>query len=149
MGTVNVLAIDPGASTGWAWFFGGGLMSCGRIEPECFGDLTVYASGSDDVVIIECPRAYPRGKVDPNDLISLARKVGRLEQLFHGAVIVYPATWKGSLTKAQCHRRYLGRLTPADHAALAAGLTGVPASAEHDVLDAVCLGLWRLARAAQ
>lgn len=139
MGTL--LAIDPGVSTGWASFFSGRLVKCGRGAPPPEPDWVVY-----DAVLIECPRAYPRGKADPNDLIALARKVGRLEQLFPGAEIVYPHTWKGSLTKDQCHVRWLLRLTDAETVVLNAGLRGVPASAHHDVRDAVCLGLWKLER---
>ncbi len=145
MAAVNLLAIDPGASTGWAWFRRGELISCGRVNPECYCDLTVYASDrAIDTVLIECPRAYPRGKVDPNDLIRLARRVGQLEAIFPGAEIVYPHTWKGTLSKVQCHARWLGKLSPAEVGALAGGLLGVPKSAQHDVQDAVCLGMWRI-----
>lgn len=144
--TTKLLAIDPGASTGWAKFVRRELVACGRTDVEGFDalqDLTLDGAA----VVIECPRVYPMGKVDPNDLIQLARKVGRLEALLPPwTEIVYPATWKGQLTKAQCHARWLPRLTPAEAGCLAAGLLGVPKSAQHDVRDAVCLGLWRLER---
>lgn len=139
MGTL--LAIDPGASTGWALFVYDALVECGRGDPPRDGGRLSYGT-----VVIECPRAYPHGKVDPNDLIALARKVGRFETLYPNAEIVYPSTWKGSLTKQQCHARFLQRLDQTEWAALDAGLVGVPNSARHDVKDAVCLGLWKLGR---
>jgi hypothetical protein len=142
---LGLLAVDPGASTGWAWFSGEELISCGRIIDCDYGMLTTYNQRGDRC-IIECPRTYPRGKADPNDLIALARKVGRLEALLPGAEVVYPHTWKGSLSKEQCHGRWLPRLSPAETGCLQAGLLNVPRGAQHDVKDAVCLGLWRLER---
>lgn len=146
MGTVvnHLLAIDPGTSTGWAKFKFRRLIACGRTDVDGFEQLQdLVLDGAH--VIVECPRAYPRGKVDPNDLIALGRKVGRLEALMpEWTEIVYPHTWKGTLSKEQCHARWIPRLSAPEVDVLGSTLLDIPRSAHHDVKDAVCLGLWRL-----
>jgi hypothetical protein len=151
--TLNVLAIDPGASIGWAWYPRGALAACGRVAREIDlvralwdYDLRCVYTQQGIATIIECPRVYPHGKVDPNDLIVLARRVGRLEANWPGAETVFPREWKGTLTKAVCHARGLAVLDDSERAIVAQDLQGVPASARHDAMDAVCLGLWRLRR---
>lgn len=92
-------------------------------------------------VVIECPQVYARGKGDPNDLIDLARVVGALETLSRDCVVVRPRTWKGTLPKKIHHERVLKELTTEERAVL-----GTKKKIDHNILDAVGLGLWALKR---
>lgn len=104
----------------------------GQPSPELFAD-----------VLIEVPE-YQRGRrVNPNDLITLALRVGRIQGrvLAAGGTVelVTPSSWKGNVPKRIHNARTLARLTPEERVI-------VPANARHDVIDAIGIGLWRLGR---
>lgn len=130
--TSYVTAIDPGSrSRGWARFVDGRLEACGLGYCHLQG-----------LVIIENPQVYRGGKVDPNDLLVLARDVGRVEQMAIDAglrvELVHPRTWKGNVPKTVHQRRIL--------AALDANERAMVEGKKHDVVDAVGLGLWKVGR---
>jgi hypothetical protein len=139
---MRCIAIDPGASTGWAIFDSGALVACGACAPPGM------AWGGIDRVVAEMPQRYPHDTVNPNDLITLAYRLGRvvgpLER--EGAVIhtVLPREWKGQMPKDLCHRRSRAKLTPAELAIVDAVLPTLGAKAKTDMLDAVALGQWAL-----
>jgi len=124
-----ITAIDPGARAGWALFFGRDLTACGPGDPdELVGE-----------VVIECPRVYPHGKVDPNDLIVLARRVGRIEERAgRPCTLVFPRAWKGTVKKPIMTARILSRMTTAER--------GLLMKIDHNVIDAIGLGLWKVGR---
>lgn len=141
-----ILAVDPGATTGWAYFHPTGKLSCAGYEKHklflgyCFDD-------EDLELVVEIPRVYPYGgKGDPNDLIDLAVKAGEIRGRFswQRSIEAHPATWKGSVPKDVHHRRVLAALS-AEEVAL---LPKTPRSKkyDHNMLDAVGLGLWHLGR---
>jgi hypothetical protein len=135
------LAIDPGISSGWALFDGAALVACAAGDPRHIVARKAIAS-----VMIECPQAYPRSKVDPNNLITLAVRVGRYAQHFEalGAKVslVLPHDWKGNVDKVvNCNRVLLG-LTPVERTIYEPAARGLSDKVRMDLLDALGLGKW-------
>lgn len=143
---LDVLAIDPGVkASAWALFEGGRLISRGKLatadlrQPPVIPYLHPLMS-----VLIECPQVYTHGpQAAPGDLIDLAMIVGRLTQTFismgHSVVgVVLPRDWKGQVPKATHHARMTEALTDSEVSLLS--------RVDHNVRDAVCLGLWFLGR---
>jgi len=138
---MDLLAIDPGDATGWAHFKGYQLTSCGLLTSDSYSVLPVCQN-----VIVEEPQVYRFGQADPNRLLILSEKVGRILQLFPHANKVKPRVWKGQMPKEICHARFLPKLGPLERVVLADSLEGVAKGLRHNVKDAVCMGLWRLRR---
>jgi hypothetical protein len=130
---MRLLALDPGNSTGWAFFVDGVLMACGA----CKGPSKLFVPDVDHVVI-ENPQVYPRSKVNPNDLMTLARMVGRYEERFAHipTKLVAPREWKGTIVKTVMLKRIKAAMTPGELALLG--------NCPHDTVDAVGLGRWAL-----
>ena len=141
---VSMLAIDPGVATGWAYFRDGRLLFCGACTP----DDTIRAP-NPELVVIEFPRIYMKSTASTDDILSLARKCGRYEERYTvaGADIefVRPSDWKGSIAKAVMTKRIEDALTPEERAVVSRydGLS----SRRHDMLDALGMGKWWIARA--
>lgn len=149
-----ILAIDPGACTGFA------LMRpvqdlrryvvdvVGTEAMATMGDVSETRLGtfigSRYETVIELPQVYraARSKGDPNDLIRLAVLVGRLQQLAEVSgsevTLVQPAAWKGQVPKDVHHKRLMGRLCFEEQEKL----EGIHKTYRHNALDAVGLGLW-------
>ncbi len=176
MPKTQLLALDPSVrSPGIAIFKDGTLVIADRVkipkyDVEKFSDgarwdfvarrilasvrpcLSDVTEGATDLVF-ELPQIYTWGKSkgDPNDLVGLAgvagALVGHLVQSFPllGVYSPTPAEWigqlpkstKGSAKESPRAQRILSRLSAEE-------LARVPD--QHDALDAVGLGLWRLGR---
>jgi hypothetical protein len=140
-----LLAYDPGRDCGWAVFDEQGVYVRGGVRgvPDATGVRQA---------IIERPQVYraSRSKGDPNDLITLAIGVGRMQERLESkgvtVELVLPATWKGQIPKEVHHRRILEVLTATERTRLSASLSGIAPSIRHNLLDAVGLGLWFLRR---
>lgn len=138
-----LLAFDPGNRTGWARFVGqklvaAGLLKAGRIE-----------LGWPQKVVVEVPRWYPKEhEIDVNDLLDLGLKAGVLSGFYEQRGVevesVFPRTWKGTVPKKIHNERVLAALTEEEVALLPRR----PRAKDHDhnVLDAVGIGLWKLGR---
>jgi|SRR5882672_1288463 len=143
-----IIAIDPGISTGWSIISEhAGLVACGIGEEW---DLKIWGPVEWHAVI-EMPRVYPRERVDPNDLMVLARRVGRYEErLLNLAAMsietVFPRTWKGTLDKETHHARGRRKMQPNELRIVDEAVTGLSKKATLDVLDAVNLALWKVGR---
>ncbi len=104
-----------------------------------------------DIVAVEWPQIYrgPKSKGDPNDLPGLACVAGAIAARFPGATLAAytPAEWAGQIPKVTIGnalesvraKRILSRLSCAERKL-------VPA--QHDVIDAVGIGLFHLSRLA-
>lgn len=140
---MNILAIDPGATQGWAFFVDNRLIMCGvRKEEHAF----VPSLFITPIIVIERPQVYTSRPVDSNDLITLAILVGRLSAQYEALGLtvehVLPHAWKGNLDKDMCWRRTKAKLSAAEVL-----LTeGFAKSYAHNVHDAIGIGLWRLGR---
>lgn len=136
------IAIDPGIKTGWCVLDAAGAVSV-------VGKGEGFPVLSNRKALIELPQVYPHQKkrVDPNNLITLAVRVGRYqERLEKGGVkvdLVLPTTWKGQVEKLIHHRRVDATLGAAERATvtLLAGVPGARGYSE-DVWDAVALAKW-------
>ncbi len=131
-----LLAIDPGANTGWALFDSARrLHSCGLGTPEVTGNL--------DEILIECPVLRPRGEKNPNDILKVARNAGEWAGRFWSqGLVLYlsPNQWKGSTSKKIDHQRTYSRLSPEEIKVLTIGCSDLsPRSAA--LVDAVRVGL--------
>ena len=139
-----LLAIDPGKDTGWARFIHGRLEACGLGVPPI-----VKAAA----VIIECPEYRAHDRVNPNDLIALAVRVGReVERAARAGItaeLVRPTVWKGSVPKNIHQPRIVHALTREEHVILDDVLGLHAKSKGHNVIDACGIGLWALERLAR
>lgn len=153
---MTLLAIDPGADTGWALFDSARrLQGCGLGTPAPTGTLLE--------VIIECEQLRGRGEKNPNSILLMARNAGEWFGRFDGlARYIRVADWKGSTPKDINHRRTFACLDPSEIKALVIGCSGLsPRSAPIDqairkgltkadkrgnVLDAIGIGLFGVGR---
>ncbi len=150
------LAIDPGASTGWALYEGARpvLTLCGVCDPPGL------QWGRIDRVLVEHPTKYPHDNVPPNNLITLAARMGRVIGPLEvaGAHIDYrkPADWKGQEPKPVCHGRSWVKLSAAEQevvrkcasTVIKSFVPGAKVRDGHpllDMLDAVALGQYAIA----
>lgn len=145
----SVIAIDPGKRTGWALFDGGRLVEAGTCTEDEALEAPPGAAVPFGSCVIELPVVYPHGgKGDPNQLIGLAVFVGDLRGFYRRAgvdvVLVKPRTWKGTVPKAIHNRRTLAALTPEERAILPKRPRA--RDFDHNMIDAVGLGLWQLKR---
>lgn len=135
-----ILAIDPGADTGWA-ILQGNRIHIGEGLPPQF----------EKIVVIEKPEFYPGSKVAPNRLSQLSIKVGELTSLAltWGAQVhhCYPKNWKGQMSKETSNNRTLRSLQQReDWKEIEASLKKTPASRRHNLLDAAGLLLWAIGK---
>lgn len=148
--SVWLTSLDPGEKQGWAVFVHSRLIGCG------LGPMQSLMGR----VVVECPQVYPGDrKIDPNDLIVLARRVGRIEEQAARAGIacqvVLPREWKGQTPKETHGPRILRALSDHERGIYMAACEPfvkrqrkkreIP---EHNILDAIGIGLWALGRMA-
>ena len=131
-----MISIDPGVNgCGWAEWSSYELYKVGFGVPPNW----------NDTLIIELPQVYmgSKSKGSPNDLIKVAFAAG---QTVMGRVYetVSPRQWKGTIKKEAMLKRILSRLDDRE-LSLLKGL-GLPKTVEHNVIDAVGIGLWKLGR---
>lgn len=146
-----LLAIDPGVhSCGYAVDLDG-VLTVGHESTDYVLGLAERLRPRDCFTIVELPQVYSaaKSKGDPEDLIQLARVVGRIEQAtyVHGREpcrIVRPNEWKGSISKAMHNARIIkcaAESLPTVYLAQARHqIAQLPASRAHNAIDA--LGLW-------
>jgi hypothetical protein len=137
-----ILAIDPGATTGWAVGSPGSqrLLACGICYPDKGGRPPAH---NYDLVIIEKPVLTQVGPGSitsrGNDLITCwGRGCKCVESVPHKRLEeVAPGTWKGQVPKVIHNARVLAKLT-ATELALCSG--------NHNEIDAIGLLLYALER---
>lgn len=136
-----VITLDPGEVTGWAVFTGSRLAHCGTTT-RAHGFRTPYDYATPDVLVVEMPTVYPDDREKANNLLVLATTVGRyLERWARCPRIVTPRPrdWKGGVPKAIHNSRTVSRLSEIEQFLLAN-------KPDHNMLDAIGLGLWHLKR---
>jgi hypothetical protein len=150
-GVLSVLAIDPGAKTGWALFQSRverpwHLAACGVVCPQ--DHLWLGGLEDLDLVVIENPQIYPSSKVPPNDILTLARIVGRYEERFAGRAerieLVKPREWKGSVNGDIMARRIESALSAYDKDVMRGCLVGTAEGYRHNAIDAIGLAQWTI-----
>lgn len=144
MDPLILLSVDPGVnSSGLAFWRGDKLAQVEFMAPTGghFDGPTI------DNLIIELPQVYQgrAQKGDPNDLVNLAFEVGRIvATLDIPFETVKPRQWKGTVKKEIMLKRILSKLTN-EELLLIKGL-GLSKSQEHNCIDAIGIGLWKLGR---
>jgi hypothetical protein len=139
-----VLAVDPGRTTGWALYRDALLIEFGKVPGARarLGALPVA-----DRVVIERPvirRNHPR----PDDILKLALLAGEIAGHFDGDYVqfVTPEGWKGQLPKDVCWTRARGKLNRDELALLLPAVQRREKKLDHNIADAIALGLWALGR---
>jgi hypothetical protein len=152
---MTLLTIDPGLrGCGVAWFQDDVLVRCAYVknsEKTARGPKAWRKMGEAvlqwldlpqvDVLVVEVPQVYVRGKGDPADLIELAGVDGAIAALVDGKKTegYWPKEWKGSVPKDVYQKRFDKTLTPEERVMLKESAT---ASLRHNVIDAVAIGKW-------
>jgi hypothetical protein len=136
---VQLLAIDPGKSMGWACFLHGRLIGSGQGAPN---DIMRFIQ-SADAIVFEEPEIYrPRHcKGNPNDLKGMLIQIGYIQGKSKNGCKWHrylPVQWKGQLPKRITKQRAEACLSSQDCIG--------PKQNELDAWDAVALGLWFLKR---
>lgn len=151
---MNLISIDPGNNTGWAVFAGSVLVFAGvEKKSDLFRATSPTIPGGiilaqETLVLVEIPRWYPHDQKDTNDLLDLCVLVGEVKRFYESqsckVELVFPRTWKGTVPKPIHNKRVLAALTPEEVAVLPKR----PRAKDHDhnLLDAIGLGLWKLGR---
>jgi hypothetical protein len=133
---MNILAIDPGATTGLAWGNDYRLVGADKIYPD---SKQRPPPGPWDLLVVEWPVLTQRGPGNVitrgNDLITLGIRLGRLiESVKYSTLRMYtPTQWKGQVPKPVHNRRVLAALTTVER---------VCVLDDHNVIDAVGLYLY-------
>ncbi len=132
-----MISIDPGVhACGWAEWSASLLICAGLGTPNLLGHATV---------VVERPQVDGRTrKIKLQDVLDLSYAAGAAGGA--GAVKVFPRDWKGNVPKKVMARRIDRSLDPAERRVLAACLVDVPKDLQHNVWDAVGIGLWHLGR---
>ncbi len=144
------VTIDPGLATGWSIWNVSGLVACGLGDPRtCPKHVVTSDQAQTDVIHsmwIEMPVIYPKGKVPPNDVVTLAASAGRWAGRYDALAVdvhyVKPAEWKGQVPKQIHHPRIWAALSARDQGVVHDSLKGVAPSKRHNVLDAIGIGQW-------
>lgn len=149
---MRIAGIDPGVNgCGASVFVAGELVLAAylRTRAEVLDFLRKNLM-KDDRLIIEFPRVYraAQQKGDQNDLLQLARAVGRVEEAALEACgltpeLVAPRDWKGTLNGDDMVERIKGRLHAYERVRVKLPSA---ASLAHNVYDGVGIGLWAVGR---
>ena len=141
---MSYLSIDPGLSSGWAFFRAAGeIVTCGAGDPRLVPGLAAQVKSC----IIEKPVIYRAAlmKGDPNCILTLAIQVGRYVEYFESrgarVALTTPGTWKGQVPKHIHHERVRAGFSDHERMVVEGVLKYTPAAKQRDVLDAVALGL--------
>lgn len=143
MAASRLIAVDSGTDSGIA-VFEDGLLLRAAFRPIEQVEVTKASSCAD--VVVEIP---DRVKVNPKSIIKLALNAGRwLEKLGTACTgevrAVEASAWKASTDPDVLARRILACLTPAELARVPKTKSAL--GYNHNVVDAIGLGLWRLGR---
>jgi hypothetical protein len=103
-------------------------------------------AGEDNTCICEFPEQRGRStNVRMSDIIALTWAGSRVCANLPTET-VKPSAWKGQVPKAIHHKRMEAALTPEERIVLRNCLLKVPGPVQHNLKDAVALGLWKLGR---
>lgn len=148
---INLVTMDPGVEkTGFAWWNDGCLTKAELLTNQEIIKYYYACWSAYRVTLIEKPRLYNgrAARGDGNDLITLAITVGQLIEKVENAYLVEPTVWKGNVPKKNAQgvnlikERALNKLSKEE----LSDIKLPAASLEHNVWDAIGIGLWALGR---
>jgi hypothetical protein len=139
------LSLDPGLSTGFAWWSPKlQLVACG-VRVDGPGPAVEYDISH---LIIECPRIYTARlmKGDPNNIVTLAVQVGRYIERYgsRGFTSVFPGEWKQQQSKGAHHPKIFKALSPVAQEIVRKAGKGMGEKALGDMFDAIGLGQYAI-----
>lgn len=153
---MNVVGIDPGKRTnGYAIFKEGVLTVCGLAKPEEIAKdiLSLFPLADEEITVVtERMQVYKFSPVRNADLTDLLLMSGYMAGRVHASYPLLtwlkpePREWKGNTPKKIHHRRVMKKLSLQEQAAASVALENVPESLQHNVWDAIGLGLWGMKR---
>lgn len=132
----------------WAFFYDGELEAASHGHFDDLVEGAPFYAGC--LVLIEFPnKEKHRAEIPLSDLLHLARRCGRIEQRYidqgqKEIQLVLPVEWKGSVDKKVMNNRVLKRLTEDEKRKLPRRPRA--GDYDHNLLDAVGIGLWKLGR---
>ena len=148
-----IAAVDSGLHhVGWSIFDGARLVACGLWRDDVRRPQVLPAPEGIERVTQEVPKIYrgQKKKVRPQDLLNISARGGyvcgllvRNSELATHKLIA-PRDWKGTIDGDAFLDRILGRLGLSERALIKA--CGCPPYLEHNVIDAVGIGLWEVGR---
>lgn len=146
----RIVAIDPGKHFfSWSLVERERITGCGLIECklEHMIAATPLKLHEPELLVCEMPVVRP-GTPRPNDLLPLAAMVGALAAALKPAELklISPTAWKGNRTKLVDHRAIKRSLVTSELESVLHQMTGVRAALQHNVWDAVGIGLWAVHR---
>jgi hypothetical protein len=139
-----IQTIDGGRDTGWAISHAGILVQCGLVKVRDDKPVVIpWINGG--LVVLEFP--HDQRKVDPNDLIKLASRIGRFWEiaLWYGNRVqtVLPGVWKGgSIPKDIHHPRIKAVQTQAEMQVVDLAMSQIAEGKRHNVWDAIGINNW-------
>lgn len=146
-----LVGVDPGETSGISMFNSGRLVSAEYTSRDKFFSVAKFGLElylAPRVVIEEPQWRKTDIRSNPNDLIKLAILVGEIKRFYEEqgckVELVTPLVWKGSVPKDIHNKWTLEALAPEE-------LRCVPKRPrakdyDHNCLDAIGLGLWKLGR---
>lgn len=141
----TILGIDPGECTGWGLLINGVLIDCGKIVVAQDQPLSL-PRGAGASVWIEKPTYRPHEQIDPNKIMTLAIKVGRLQETYlalgNRVRLITPNDWKGTVPKQIQNERDMRKLTYAEIKMVHSRLQSIPKGEHNNVWDGIGIALW-------
>lgn len=144
-GLTDLVAVDPGIDAGVALFLDG-VLSRVELVIEATSRRWSWPGPFGLPVICEVPQKYRGSPVDMQDLISLSFMAGYITSALQPESIrtIFVREWKGQRPKYVDNQYTRKLLNDQERQILDAA--EVPKSKEHNVLDAIGIGLWALER---
>ena len=146
------MAFDPGLTTGWATFIDAKLWAAGTCAKNFFDDLPELEI-LPAIIVVEKPAIWGR-RSNPDSILELALWAGTirgamLERCAHRADSEYvpPVRWKGAVPKEITNERTLEQLEAGEVELMPRRPRAK--DFDHNMLDAVGIGLWQLQRERQ
>jgi len=145
---MKVIAIDPGKDSGVAVFIDCVLQHVALVDWDAPIEVTRVAVPGGNVVICEVPQSYRMGAASRHSLLTLSFRAGYLVGLLRPEAfkLVTPQEWKGQTPKRIQQVRTAAVLLTQEHVVLMSAMRDIPESKQHNVWDAVGIGLWYLRR---
>ncbi len=166
----GILAVDPGYSfssgAGWAFFELGRLKYCGLIRPfapgctseQCiFEVLNKFSRQWEElkgfsmrplILCLETPVNYSSYSrpMNTGPLGEIQFLNGMLTERFKPQKILRPTPqlWKGNKSKENHHPEIIAKLDAYEKKVLSRDLLNIPGAKQHNVIDAIGLGLYAL-----
>ena len=139
-----ICGIDPGLCAGYAVLKDGRLFKCGLLDEDSWEALEKLPI---EFLYIERPVIYPKSKVRPRDLITLALNAGEcVGRLGVKRLYVEPHDWKRSIDPDVCVKRIIKLLNDDEWAVCAKAMEEILESKQHNMIDAIGIALYGTGR---